>query len=119
MNQCNFIGRAGSDPQPLGSNGVRFNLAVDDYNSQTKQQETTWVPLVSFGKTAEVIAKYVTKGRLIRVTTRFNIREYEYQGEKRKDSSFFVTDMELLPDGKGKQATPGGDPVPTSGDKLW
>lgn len=119
MNQCNFVGRVGQDPQPVGSSGARFSLAIDEYNSNTKQQETLWVPLVAFGKTAEVVTKYVTKGRLLRVTAKFQIREYEYQGEKRKDSNFFITDLELLPDGKGKQATPGGDPVPTSGDKLW
>lgn len=121
MNQANFVGRVGQDPQPVGSSGARFSIAIDEYNSQTKQQETLWVPLVAFGKTAEIVSKYVTKGRLVRVTCKFQIREYEHNNEKRKDSNFFITELELLPDGKGKPAaaTPGGDPVPSGESKLW
>lgn len=121
MNTCHFVGRVGQDPQPIGTSGTRFSLAIDEYNSQTKQQETLWVPFVAFGKTAEIATKYVTKGRLLRVSGKFQIHEYEYNGEKRKDSNFFITELELLPDGKGKAAVTavGGDPVPNSGDKLW
>lgn len=118
MNTAHFTGRVGQDPQPLGQNGVRFSLAVDDYNSAKKERETTWVPCVAFGKQAEFISQYVNKGRLVEVTARYATREYEYQGEKRKDHNFVVDRISPLGPGPDRQQQR-QQPPQRDEDALW
>lgn len=110
-----IIGRVGADPKPLGQSGCSFSVATDDWNGATKERETTWSRLVAFGKTAETATKYVTKGRMIAARCRYQVREYEVNGEKRVDHSFLVDNLELLPDGtKQKQQQPQEE-----FEKLW
>lgn len=109
MNSCVFVGRVGQDPQPIGQVGMRLSIAVDDYNASTKQRETIWVPLVVFGKQADTVRNYVSKGRRIAVQCRFNIRESEYQGQTRKEPQFIVERLDLLDGGSAANGTFGQD----------
>lgn len=117
MHTTTIVGRVGGDPKPIGQNGATFSIATEEWNSSTQERETTWSRLVAFGKTAETVNKYVTKGRLIAVTCRYQIRDYkDKDGNDRQDHSFFITHLELLPDGKGKQ----DDAAPKEDlGKLW
>ena len=53
----NIIGRLGKDAESItsknGSTFVRYSLASDEYNSETKQRETVWYSVIDstdFGK---------------------------------------------------------------------
>jgi single-strand DNA-binding protein len=132
VNQCNFIGRLGQNPEPIGANGCKFSLAIDDYNSQTKAKETVWIEFVAFGRTAEIIQQYAEKGRQVRVTAKFRWRDREVNGRKYHDPSFLVDDFELL-SGGASALSPGapsgggsftGAPVASTApareeEKLW
>ena len=119
MHTTTIVGRVGSDPKPVGQNGCAFSIATEEYNSSTQARETTWSRCVAFGKTAETAMKYVTKGRLIGVICRYQVREYTTQaGEKREDHSFFIRELELMPDGKQHtQAAP--DPNAPDPNAVW
>jgi single-strand DNA-binding protein len=88
LNLCQFIGNAGKDPearyQPDGSAIVRVSIAVNeswkDKNGE-KKERVTWIPVVCFGKTAEIALEYVKKGAQLYVQGRFSVRQYEKDGE--------------------------------------
>lgn len=72
MNQVNLIGRLTRDPEIRYSQGenstaiARFTLAVDRrFKRQGDEQTADFINCVAFGKTAEVIEKYVTQGTKI------------------------------------------------------
>lgn len=75
LNFCVFIGRVGRDPEvrnlPSGEAVCSASIAVsrrwkDKASGETKEQ-TTWVPLSMFGKTAELFGQYAKKGSQVRV----------------------------------------------------
>ena len=82
-----FIGRLGRDPElkhaPSGDAVVNISIAVGkqwkDKNTQEKQESTTWVPIVFWGKTAEIVGQYCKKGTLVQVSGEFTVRKYTDQ----------------------------------------
>lgn len=82
FNKVFLIGRLGQDPEmrytPSGTAVTDFSLATNRKykdKSGNLQEETTWHDVVCWGKTAEFVAEYVQKGKLVFV-----------EGEIRKDS---------------------------------
>lgn len=88
-NHVSLIGRLTRDPElkhtasdtPLAT----FTLAVDrTFKNQNGERETDFFKCVCWGKTAEVAAKNLTKGRLILIDGRIQNRSWEdEEGEKR------------------------------------
>ena len=81
MNKVIMTGNLGKDPEVRYNTGAtqqaicRFPLAVSDRGDK----ETTWVHVVSFGKTAENCEKFLSKGRKVAVDGRLQIRKYQKQ----------------------------------------
>jgi single-strand DNA-binding protein len=90
-NKVQLIGNLGHDPEIVelesGVPLVRFSLATKEVykNSEgEKVEETQWHPVVAWGKTAEIIQNYVSKGQEIALEGKLVHRSYETdQGEKR------------------------------------
>lgn len=117
MNKCLFIGRLGRDPEPLGQSGaMKFSLAVDGWDSQAKAKTTDWIPCIAFGKTADTVRNYLTKGRQVAVMGKFKTRERidPTTNQKRWDTSILIDDLELLADGSGQKAQQQGAPAPAA-----
>jgi single-strand DNA-binding protein len=91
FNKVILLGNPTRDPElrvtPGGLSICKFGLAVNRrYTTKDGEQreETTFVDIDSFGKQAEVIAKYCTKGSSIMVEGRLKLDQWESpQGEKR------------------------------------
>lgn len=79
MNKVILVGRLGKDPET--TNGVvKFSLATDESfkdKDGNKVEKTSWHNCVAFGKTGEVIAKYVTKGQMFCVEGKIEYSKYE------------------------------------------
>jgi single-strand DNA-binding protein len=82
----------GNDPEPVptssGTKGARFSVAVNrvwtDASGQ-QQEETDWFEIITWGSLAENCLAYLTKGQLVFVTGRPQMRQWEdEQGQKRK-----------------------------------
>ena len=78
LNEWKGIGRLGKDPESRYlSNGncmCKISIACDyEYvNAEgIKITETDWIPIVAFGKAAELIAEFATKGTRIYISGRF------------------------------------------------
>lgn len=82
LNQCTFIGRLGKEVElrltPGGKAVANFSLAVQrDIPNANNERETDFFNYVIWGKPAENMANQLSKGDLIRVTTRAQVRSYE------------------------------------------
>lgn len=113
LNQCNFIGRLGQDPDSKftqsGTQVVNVSLACSE---KYKGEETTeWVRVVSFGKLAEIMAQYLTKGSLVFISGKMQTRSWEDQsGVKKYTTEIIARDMKMLGGGSGQ--TGGGQSEP-------
>ena len=91
MNTVVIVGNLGHDPElKYLANGTavsNFRIAVNDPykdNSGNKVERTYWIPCVAWGKTAEVLANYCSKGSRVGVTGNLTSREWEdANGNKR------------------------------------
>lgn len=110
LNQINLIGRIGHTPEIRisGQSTIcNFTLAVNDrvkVNDQWTDQ-TEWFRCTAFGKTADVIAKYVKKGYLIFVSGKIKSRKYTAKDGTEKTSwEVTVSTLQLLdPKSEGEE----------------
>jgi single-strand DNA-binding protein len=90
-NHVQLMGRLGQDPEIInldsGKKLAKFSLATNENYTNTKGEKvenTDWHNIVAWGKTAEIIEKYVTKGQEILISGKLTSRSYETkEGEKR------------------------------------
>lgn len=122
LNRCEFIGRLGADPEvrhlPSGDMVANIRIAVGSQwkNKQGEKQEATeWVPIVFFGKLAEVVEKYLKKGAKVYVSGRFKTRKYQAQDGSDRYSTEVVVDitghMQML-DGRPEHGQGSGSSKP-------
>ncbi|MFA5556046.1 MAG: single-stranded DNA-binding protein [Flavobacteriaceae bacterium] len=103
-NKVTLIGHTGKDVEVVNfeNGGIKasVSLATNDYytNAQgEKVEDTQWHNLVAFGKTADIMQKYVTKGKEIAVEGKIIYRSYDTQdGQKRYITEIRVDELVLL-----------------------
>lgn len=90
LNHIVLMGRLVADPElrttPSGVSVATFRIAVDrDFkNKETGERETDFVTIVAWRSTAEFVSRNFTKGRMIVVNGRLQIRPYtDKDGNKR------------------------------------
>ena len=95
-NRVQLIGRVGQDPEVKTLEGGKklatITIATNDVyykENGDKVEQTEWHRVTAWGKTAEIIEKYVTKGREIGIEGKLTHRSYDDKnGNKR-----FVTEV--------------------------
>ena len=111
MNKVIEIGRSVSDVElkqtSSGKSVVEFSIAVKrDFKSANGEYESDFFNCVSYGKTAELISKYVNKGDLIGVEGRLQTRNYtNREGRKIYVTEIVVDNVEFLQSKKQEQET--------------
>lgn len=87
MNHVILTGRLTADPKlsytPSDKSVCSFTLAVDDGRDSEGKRKAQFIPCVAWGKTAELIDQYFTKGKPLTVTGKITVRSYEKDGERR------------------------------------
>ncbi len=105
FNKVILIGNLTRDPElrvtPSGTSICKFGLAVNrTYTTQDgeKREETTFVDIDAFGKPAEIISKYMAKGRPILVEGRLKLDQWEDKntGEKRSRMGVVCENFQFL-----------------------
>ena len=102
---------------PSGNNVVNFGLATNrTYKDKSgmKQEATEFHNIVAFGRTAEVIAQYMKKGRPMFVEGRIQTRSWEGKedGKKQYRTEIVVDNFQFGSDAKG-----GGAPSASQGSE--
>ena len=97
-NKVFISGNLGTDIKVTYTSGKgtpvgRFSVGVNEYNSQTKQNETMWVNVTLWGKAAESLSPYLVKGTKVIVTGKLSIRKYKANDGTEKYSTEVVADM--------------------------
>ena len=98
MNKVVLIGRLTKDPELryTPGNGVAVSsltVAVDNYNSKTGEKGADFIPVVVWGKSAENVAQYCTKGSQIAVSGRIANRSYDAKDGTKRYITEVVADM--------------------------
>ena len=83
-NKVQLIGNLGNDPEIInlesGKTLAKFSIATNesykDANGQ-KQTNTNWHNIVAWGKTAEIVEKFVTKGKEVAIEGKLTTRSWE------------------------------------------
>lgn len=105
-NKVQLIGNLGNDPEIItmenGSKLAKFSIATNETyknNEGEKVTDTQWHSIVAWGKIAEIVENFLSKGKEVMIEGKLTSRSYETkEGEKR-----YVTEVrcnELLMLGK-------------------
>lgn len=110
MNKIILVGRLTRDPEvrytPNGKAIARFSVAVDRPFSGEKR-EADFIPVIAWEKLGETCGNNLTKGRLVLVEGRLQLRNYETNdGQKRLAAEVIAQNVEFLD--KKPQTGPGG-----------
>lgn len=103
-NKVQLIGHVGQDPEVKDIEGgkkvANLTLATNDYyinDKGEKVENTEWHKVAAWGKIAEIIEKYVVKGKEIVVEGKLTHRSYEDKdGTKRYVTEVVANDILLL-----------------------
>lgn len=104
MNNVVLIGRLTKDPEvryiPQSETAVaNFTLAVD--RPLAKEKTADFIRVVTFGKTAELCERFLTKGRLVGVQGRIQTGSFKAQnGETRYTTEVYADRIEFLERGE-------------------
>lgn len=101
MNFATFAGRIGKDAIIKDINGDKvasFSLAVKE------RQNTLWVDCSVWGKRAEALAQYLTKGTAVTVCGPLSVRTYEGKSGFQAQLQVRVSELSLM--GGGQSAAP-------------
>jgi single-strand DNA-binding protein len=121
INRIVLTGRLTRDPElrytTTGRAVCNFTLAVDRRFSSQGERETDFIDIVTWAKLAEVCANHLTKGRLVGVDGRLQIRSYETQEGQRRKVAEVVADNVAFLDRAGREtdttsSVPDEDEVP-------
>ncbi len=126
FNKVFLMGNLTRDPElrytPNGKAVVDFGLAINRrWTSQGGEQreETCFVDLQAWARSAEVISEYCRKGRPLFVEGRLRLETWEGRdGQKRSKLRVVVENFQFLgrrPDQRGDNETGGEKPAPAGG----
>jgi single-strand DNA-binding protein len=109
INSINLVARLTRDPELRDAAGTPVcNLRVA-YNTRKKidgewQEVGNFINVTVFGKQAESVAQYLSKGREAAFTGRLEIRQYEHEGQKRESAEIIADSVTFIGGGNAGSA---------------
>ncbi|MFA5099101.1 MAG: single-stranded DNA-binding protein [Candidatus Paceibacterota bacterium] len=105
LNKVFVLGRLTADPQlrstPTGQQVTSFGVATNrvwNDKSGTKQQEVEFHNVVLWGRQAEIVAQFLTKGSMILVEGRLRTRTWQnQQGQTQRTTEIIGERIQLGP----------------------
>jgi single-strand DNA-binding protein len=114
INRTFLLGNLTREPETIttksGHTIAKFGMAMNRQfvvNGE-KRQETCFVDVVAFGRTAEVIAQYCRKGQLLFIEGRLDYQTWEKDGQTRSKLQVVVDTFQLMPQKEGRSDGGGG-----------
>lgn len=105
LNKIFLMGRLTRDPElrrtQSGTPVTSFALAVDrDYKAADGSRETDFIDVVAWRNTAEYVAKNFTKGRMVVVEGRLQLRDWTDKDGNKRRAAEVVADSVYFADSK-------------------
>lgn len=115
LNRVSIIGHLGRDPEvrkmQSGDSVANFSVAVTEKwkckNTGERKEKTEWIPVVVFGKVAEVCEKYLHSGSKVFIEGKFQTRSWEKDGVKRYSTEVVLQNFDgkmIMLDGRSNGA---------------
>jgi single-strand DNA-binding protein len=103
-NKVQLIGNLGSAPEVRNTEGgkklVRFSIATNEQYKNAKGErvtETQWHNLIAWGKVADIVEKYLTKGTEVAIEGKLINRNYmDKEGNKKYITEIQVNELLML-----------------------
>jgi len=103
-NKVQLIGHLGNAPEIItldsGKKLAKFSIATNDIykNAQgEKVQDTQWHNIVAWNKTAEIVEKYLDKGKEVAIEGKLTTRSYDdKEGNKRYVTEIICNELLML-----------------------
>ena len=103
-NKVQLIGNLGKDPEitnfESGKTLAKFSIATNDSYKNAKGEkveDTQWHNIVAWGKTAEIIEKYVSKGKEVAIEGKLTTRSWDDKdGIKRYITEVVCSELLML-----------------------
>ena len=116
LNHITIMGRLTRDPElrrtGSGVAVASFTVAVDrDYTPQGQEKETDFIECVAWRNTGEFVAKHFTKGRMIVVSGRLQVRKWKNKDGENRYSTEIVADNCYFGDSKREDGNQGSAPA--------
>lgn len=104
VNKVQLIGNLGKEPEvktlESGKKMARFTVATNESYRNAKGEkvtETQWHNLVAWGKLAEIVEKYLVKGKEVAIEGKLISRSYnDKDGNKKYITEIQVNDLRML-----------------------
>lgn len=114
LNHITIMGRMTRDPELRRTNSGKpvasFTVAVDrDYAPEGQERETDFIDCVAWNGTAEFVSKYFTKGSMIVVDGRLQLRGWtDKDGNKRRSAEILASSVYF---GESKKSQESNNPT--------
>ncbi len=103
-NKVQLIGNLGNDPEIItmdsGKKLAKFSIATNESykNAQgEKVVDTQWHTIIAWGKTADIIESYVSKGKEVAIEGKLTNRSWEdKEGNKRYTTEVICNELLML-----------------------
>jgi single-strand DNA-binding protein len=103
-NSVRLIGNLGANPEiktfEKGTKCAKFSLATDDtYTDREgkKVTDTQWHHVIAWGKTADIIEEFLSKGSEVAIEGRLTTKSYDGKdGEKKYFTEIILNDLLML-----------------------
>jgi len=103
-NRVQLIGNLGNDPEIVnldsGKMLAKFSIATNEIYKNAKGEKVTdtqWHSIVAWGKTAEIVEKYVTKGKEVAIEGKLTTRAWDDKdGNKRYTTEVVCNELLML-----------------------
>lgn len=120
FNKAILMGRLTKNPEtstsPSGTVVTRFTLAID---RRFSKDETDFLNIVTFNKTAEFVQKYFTKGQMALVSGSIQTRSWEGQdGQKKYATDIIADEVNFCGSKNDEQTAPKTESKPTPKDDF-
>lgn len=110
MNKAIILGNIGKDLEPKvlpsGVAVLNFSVATNrTYKNKDgeKVKETEWHNVVAFGKTAEIISQYFSKGKQILVEGRIQTKSWEQDGVTKYKTEILLSEFSFVNGGEATE----------------
>ena len=112
LNKVMLIGRLGGNPEirytPDGNPVATFTVATNEsYTNKNGERitQTEWHRVVVFGKLAEIVGEYYSKGKKVYIEGKLRTRQWEDRNGNRRWTTEIVANNLFILDSKGDEFT--------------
>jgi single-strand DNA-binding protein len=125
VNKAIIVGSLGQDPEIryTGDGKACANLSVatseqwKDKQSGEKKEKTEWHRVSAFGRLAEIMGEYLTKGSQVYIEGKLATRKWQDKdGKDRYTTEIIANEMQMLGARNSGQAAPAANQAPNQPD---